>query len=383
MTLRRADECRAAATVRQHRANNLAPDARAHLSIFVKDNVVHITATETIRIIRTVNTNRCTIAQSNTEFGLVRLLDERLSEALDVRPRNFLALTKKGGDIHVASVRWSEDSALDEVYDARHRLAAAAMRHDAGPALSTVVGPVTRPVRVKSLTGPALDRAPVAGARRWSCPGWGRESSAIFVRPLCAPIRAAPPRPPRGPGGASLNRSRWIALAVTSPCWRSPAGGGARARQAGRAQVPHRRGRARRHHRHRLGHRHVEPVLQVAGRQPGERHAVAELYVDYNSRVQGARCSCQLETSAFKAAAGAGRGRGRARRGARSRTASASSSARKELQKGDYVSQADVDAADVAVRAARGRPQAGARRAASRRRWTWATRPSARPSTAW
>ena len=91
----------------------------------------------------------------------------------------------------------------------------------------------------------------------------------------------------------------------------------------------------------------VQPVLQVLiGSQVSG--TLSNLYVDFNSHVHAGEVLAQLETSAFKARlaqaeASVARAEASLKDGVRQLARA------KELQKGDYVSQADVDAADVAV----------------------------------
>ena len=91
----------------------------------------------------------------------------------------------------------------------------------------------------------------------------------------------------------------------------------------------------------------VQPVLQV---QVGSQVSgtLSRLYVDFNSRVKAGQVLGQIETSAFKARlaqaeAAVARAEAALKDGVRQYTRT------QELQKGDYISQADVDAAEVAV----------------------------------
>ena len=124
----------------------------------------------------------------------------------------------------------------------------------------------------------------------------------------------------------------------------------------------------------------VQPVLQV---QVGSQVSgtISELHVDYNSRVHAGQVLAQIEPSSFQARvaqaeAAVARAEAALKDGQRQFTRA------QELLKGDYVSQADVDAAEVGGRAAQGRPHAGQRPLRVRAGWTSTTPPSARPSTA-
>jgi HlyD family secretion protein len=91
----------------------------------------------------------------------------------------------------------------------------------------------------------------------------------------------------------------------------------------------------------------VQPVLQV---QVGSQVSgtLSKLYVDYNSQVKAGQVLAQLETSAFRARLAQAEA-SVARAQAALRNGQLGLKRAIELQKGDYVAQADVDAAQATV----------------------------------
>jgi HlyD family secretion protein len=144
-----------------------------------------------------------------------------------------------------------------------------------------------------------------------------------------------------------VNRSRWIALVVVLVVVLA---GGWWLRSRGRAEEPKFRTAALE-----TGDvtatvsatGSVEPVLQV---QVGSQVSgtLSKLYVDYNSHVRAGQVLGQLETSAFQARLAQAEA-AVAKADAALKDAVRQYNRTAELQKGDYVSQADVDAAEVTV----------------------------------
>ena len=104
--LRRPNEDRTAQPIRQSRSNNLAPQPRRHVAIFIEHHPIKIKPPQPIRIIRAIEADPRTIRQINPQFGLVtRDPRNRRRIGLEIVPDYRLGLHRQGRNIGKARSR--------------------------------------------------------------------------------------------------------------------------------------------------------------------------------------------------------------------------------------------------------------------------------------
>ena len=127
----RPDENRPALAVGERRADHLAPEMRAHLRVLVEHHPVEIDAAQRVRVVRAVELDARPVGEIHAELGLVDVpVRDRLGIVLEVVPGDLLGLAVERRDIGEArALAGRPDGMVDELVDAEHRLAEAAMAH--------------------------------------------------------------------------------------------------------------------------------------------------------------------------------------------------------------------------------------------------------------
>ena len=141
MALGRADEDRPAFAVGERRADHLAPEMRAHLRVFVEHHPVEIDAAQRIRVVGAVELDPRAVGEVDAELGLARRpVRHRRRVVLEIVPRDLLGLAVERRDIGVArALAPRADRVVDELVDAEHRLAEAAVADQHAEALEPAV----------------------------------------------------------------------------------------------------------------------------------------------------------------------------------------------------------------------------------------------------
>ena len=141
--LGRADEDRPALPIGQCRADDLRPHPRIHIGEFVEHDAVEVDAAQRIGIVGAVKPHLPAVGVIDAQLGVVRARSDRAQRRhgrAQIVPRHRLRLLEKGREIGEARpdlVRLSR--AELQVVDTGHRLAGAAVRHDAGEALAAAM----------------------------------------------------------------------------------------------------------------------------------------------------------------------------------------------------------------------------------------------------
>src|SRR5690606_33050090 len=104
--LRGADEERPTVPVGEHRADDLAPHVRPHVSDLVEYDAVEIPATDAVGIVGAVEADPRAVGQGDGEFlDADRRARNRLREQQEVLPGDVFRLVEEGRYVSVATAR--------------------------------------------------------------------------------------------------------------------------------------------------------------------------------------------------------------------------------------------------------------------------------------
>ena len=117
------------------RRPHLAPEMRAHLRVLVEHHPIEIDAAQRIRVVGAVELDARPVGEVDAELGLVDLpVRDRLRVLLEVVPGDLLGLAVERRDLGVARVPAGRaHRVVDELVDAEHRLAEAAVTARSSP----------------------------------------------------------------------------------------------------------------------------------------------------------------------------------------------------------------------------------------------------------
>jgi hypothetical protein len=137
--MKTAQPCRSAKAGR----DDLRPHARVHAGVFVKHDAVEVDAAQRVGIVGAIEPHLPAAGIVDAQLGFVRARSGRAQRRhgrAQIIPRHRLRLLEEGREIGEARAHAQALACRAlQVVDAGHRLAGAAVRHDAGEALGPVV----------------------------------------------------------------------------------------------------------------------------------------------------------------------------------------------------------------------------------------------------